>query len=439
MKFDTNFKSIIFYAIAVVSVCWCIYRDIKIEKQYTGDLVDRIVGARLQQDGISPYFYHWKVSDGMRYYDPGNNSTTTKINDITASPFFHQLLYPISNFHQRTISKIWLVLEYLALFIMAVIALQFTKTKSQRWAVLFVMVSFLYTYAWENNIERGQMYLFIAFLAMLFYFFINLKSLPAAAFAGIVGISLILIKPTTLLFLFPFLFLLKRYTFKYKGVFLLSSFIVLIFAFGNSKSRLYWTDYSVSINEQIRDHQKLGPTLQFNTPIVEYGKWEGWDTLQIQKDAQKFPYKKSGEFGNVVNFINLGLHVKTPIWVLSALCIIFITLLGLLFIKKFYGTIQLDTFSIAIIGFCMYMASDIFSPLYRHSYNAGQWIFPLLLLATRYLPSSFKKIFIIAIIAGLFLNSLSLRIIPMQNTLGEYIIYASVLGILFTSKPQLLK
>lgn len=439
MKFNANFKSIIFYSIAVVSICWCIYRDIQIEKQYTGDLVDRVVGARLQQDGISPYFYHWKVSDGMRYYDPLNNSATTKINDITASPFFHQLLYPISNFQQRTISKIWLVLEYLALLIMAIVALQFTKTKSQRWAVLFVMASFLYTYGWKNNIERGQMYLFIAFFAMLFYFFINRINLYAAALAGLLGMSLILIRPSTLLFLLPFLFLIKSYTFKYKIIFFSGAIIVLLFAFSSSKSRIYWTDYRTAINEHIKAHQHLNPTLQFNEPIAEYAKWEGWDTLQIEKDAKRFPYKKSGEFGNVANFINLGLHVKTPVWVLSSLGISFIILLGLLFFKKFYGTIQLDSFSIAIIGFCMYMVTDIFSPVYRHPYNASQWIFPLLLLATRYTPSSFRKIMIITIIAGLFLNSLALRLLPMQNTLGEYLIFISILGLLFTSKTQYVK
>jgi len=52
-------RKIIFIAtlvLAVCSACWCIYRDIQIEKQYTGDLRNRIVGARLQIDGIPPYF-----------------------------------------------------------------------------------------------------------------------------------------------------------------------------------------------------------------------------------------------------------------------------------------------------------------------------------------------------------------------------------------------
>ncbi len=435
MKKNNSKVKIIYIFLGAASLCWCIYRDIKIEKQYTGDLRNRIVGSRLQMDGVSPYFYHWKQSDGMRYYDPENHDTTVKASDVTASPFFHQLLYPIANIQQRVISKLWLLLEYMALLTMTIPALKFAKKNTQKRAILFTSLLFLYSYGWTTNIELGQIYIFIPFLAMVFYFFITRKGLMNAAFAGICAVSLILMRPNTALFFFPFIFLAKDYSRKYKAVFICSSFVILLCAFGTRQSRLYWSDYRNAMQEHIKGHQGLDITLQHNAPLIHYAEWEGWDTLQIRSEAAKFRYSHSGENGNVFVFLNLGLHTKISVWALAALGIGFITLIFFAFFKKYSGTHEFNAYSVALVGFCMYMASDVFSPVHRALYNAGQWIFPLLLLASGY-SSSFKKTFVITIITGLLLNSLTVRLVPMQNTLGEYLIYAAILGLLFTRKVQ---
>ena len=40
--------------LACLALCWCIYRDIQLDKQMPDDLRNRVVGARLQMDGHSP-------------------------------------------------------------------------------------------------------------------------------------------------------------------------------------------------------------------------------------------------------------------------------------------------------------------------------------------------------------------------------------------------
>src|ERR1044071_6281791 len=97
--------------LSVCAIAYCVWRDIQLEKQYTGDLRNRVVGARLQKDGRLPYFYKWAPQDGLRYYDP-QNFDTLKVSNITATPFLHQLLYPIADKPQRTISGVWLGVEY---------------------------------------------------------------------------------------------------------------------------------------------------------------------------------------------------------------------------------------------------------------------------------------------------------------------------------------
>ena len=108
MQAKKHYIAISFFLAAVFS--FCIWRDIQIEKQYTGDLRNRIVGARLQKDGKPPYFYKWRPQDGLRYYDP-IKLDTTYANAITASPFFHHLLFPIADLQQREISQIWLAVQ----------------------------------------------------------------------------------------------------------------------------------------------------------------------------------------------------------------------------------------------------------------------------------------------------------------------------------------
>jgi hypothetical protein len=49
-----------FSVFCIVSLFWSVYRDTELEKQYPVDLRNRVVGSRLQMDGMSPYFYHWR-------------------------------------------------------------------------------------------------------------------------------------------------------------------------------------------------------------------------------------------------------------------------------------------------------------------------------------------------------------------------------------------
>ena len=90
--------------IALSGLTWCLVRDISLTEQYPGDLRNRVVGARLQLDGQSPYFYHWKAGDSERYYDWNNNSPVAQISNVTATPFFHWLLSPLAHLPQKTIA-----------------------------------------------------------------------------------------------------------------------------------------------------------------------------------------------------------------------------------------------------------------------------------------------------------------------------------------------
>jgi hypothetical protein len=425
---------ILFIPLAIAGLCWSVYRDIQIEKQYPGDLRNRIVGSRLQKDGHLPYFYKWKNTDGIRYYDP-QNFDSLKVSNITATPFFHMLLFPIIDLPQRTISRLWLLAEYLLLLIMAAVGFSLAKNKNQKWVVVSTSLLFLFTNAWTGHIAAGQMYLVIPFFMLLFYYFVSKRSNSFyAALAGICTAILILVRPNTMVFFLPFIFIAHLYTRKYKLVFITSVFAIFLLAFTGSKERMYWKEYGSALSEQVKSHQGLHPAFQQNEADPHPITWEEWDTNQIAKHASQFHYSYNREHGNVFILINHSLNIKIPVWallILSLACMLFISFL---FYKRSRAIAQFNLYSKTILAFCLYMVSDIFSPIHRFQYNASQWIFPLLLIAAQFNFAN-KKIYA-GFILGLVLNSLNLPFMPMEQTIGEYIIFLSTLVLLFTYKPE---
>ncbi|MCW3119536.1 MAG: hypothetical protein JWM28_3618 [Chitinophagaceae bacterium] len=425
---------ILFFVLMVGSICWCIYRDTQIEKGYTGDLRNRIVGARLQNAGRPPYFYKWENGQSLRYYDP-QNFDTLKVSNITATPFFHQLLYPLADLQQRTISKIWLVIEYLMLLVMTAIAFSFAKNRNQKMAVIITTAIFLYTNAWTGHIAAGQLYLFIPFLAMLFYYFSKRGDQLLYVFlSGSCAAALILIRPNTIIFFLPFLFIMNRCSLKYKTTFFISLALIFFFAFNSNQKILYWKDYRAALSEQLKSHQQLHPAVQQNDPGPVFVNWEGWDMKQVAKDAAQFPYSYNAEHGNVFVLANHAFNIQTPVWLLVASLLLFMMILLFLFYKKYKHTSSFDFYYIAILAFCLYMGSDILSPIHRFQYNATQWLFPLLLTASDYRPK-YKWIYG-GIVAGLALNSLNTSFLVMEQTVGEYIVFLSLLILLLSHKPE---
>ncbi|MBL7758798.1 MAG: hypothetical protein JNL59_15420, partial [Chitinophagaceae bacterium] len=134
-----------------------VYRDTRLERQHPGDLRNRVVGARLQRDGISPYFYGWDSTQSFRYYDPTGYDFMAASN-ITASPFFHQLLYPIANIPQRSFSKIWLIIQYIFWASMLGIAVSLVSSRRQRLLIVATAILFLFTRFWSDTRFKGQNY-----------------------------------------------------------------------------------------------------------------------------------------------------------------------------------------------------------------------------------------------------------------------------------------
>ncbi len=410
---------IIIYFVVCISVWKAFDRDTHLIKMGVQDLRNRIVGARMQMDGKLPYYYKWKHGDGLRYYDPANFDTLAVAN-ITASPFYHILLYPIADFKHSTIKEIWLYLQYILLLLMVVICISLASTSVNKWFVVGMATLFLFTEAWINLIVAGQLYLVIPFLFLLFfYFFRKVDKIYFALVAGLIFIVLILIRPNSIVAFSPFVLLITRYKPKIRVLFFLPVAVVLSCIFFSTSQRDLWVSFNKSVKEQITYHSGQSVLSQENENDPKFKEWEGMNMDAMAREEAIYGYKNYSENGNffvlVDNIFHIRLFPAFLFWC-SFFLIIAAFVVFVCYTRKWK---IIPIINISIFGYCLYMISDLFSPVYRHQYYTVQWLMPLLLSCIVF--SSKKMPVYIFIFAGLVLNIINVSAIPMKHTIGEYI------------------
>lgn len=409
--------------IVLIALCVAFSRDWILEKAGTSDLRNRVVGARLQKDGKAPYFYKWHDGDTVRYYDYSNFGTG--VSSSTASPFFHTLLYPIADYPQRTISYIWLFIEYLFLIITGLLAYRLTKNNNQAIIVSIAFILFLFTEAWRDHIYTGQIYLILPFLCMVIYYCLTKRENPVAAFiAGLAAISLILIRPNTIVFFVPFLFLVNTYSRKYLAILIIPVILLPAVYFSFENNRNYWKEYSSALQEAINAHQGLNKKDRKVIKTTGLKEWEGW------KESEKGKYTRHSEHANIFVLYLTIFKKRLSVGMLHFLSGFSIVILLSLYYwtRKKYDSLQLT--NIAILAFCLYMISDLFAPIWRHQYYTVQWLFPVLVAATVYKPA-FKWLYGGLLIA-LLLNIINTGYLKMEHTIGEYLILLLLLYLSLT-------
>ena len=413
---------------------WSAYRDIHIEQQYPSDLRNRVVGARLEKDHASPYFYTWKAGDPVRYYDPSNwqkPGDSTMVSNITGTPFLHHLMAPIADLPQRTISRIWLWLEYIAFAACTIIALGMAGSRRQKGMVVAGAALFLLTEAWISHITNGQYYLVVPLLALLFYRFFRHPANPLnATAAGCCAILLVLIRPNCLVFFLPFLLVIRKYPVRYIAFFFIPVVLLAGLALVNPRERSLWMDYRQFLGDNIKLHQSLDVNAPPRQGKPYYSDWEGWHQSAIDESNARFPFPAHSENGNVFVVFSKITHTKTNLLILNTCAVLTMLLLAGLFVWRKRKSADYDMPSLAIFSFCLYMVADLFSPVWRHQYYTLQWLFPVLLAAANYKPEQ-RKWFVLMGLA-LLLNILNIPFVKMEHTIGEYLLLLVLLGLSYS-------
>ncbi len=429
-----RFGCLLLFAFVIV---YTLVRDMRIERQYTSDLRNRIVGSRLQAAGKMPYSYKWQKGDDLRFCIPNKPDSVT-ITTITASPFFHDLLYPIANFSHRTISIIWFYATYFMFLVIVAIAIFYTWSSINLFLVLLISGLFLFTDAWLKNIAAGQFYTLIPFLLTLFYICFNKKSW-ALLFAGLFAIMAVLIRPTCSFIFLPFV--VHFFTMKKRDIciFFLPIIVVLSLIIINKNERLFWVDYAKSLQEQVDLHHNQRPLEKKYVQSfrnIQYPEWDGWDKVDIEKATALYTYEIKSRNGNFFSFYEMVFHKKIPVVVLNFLSLGSIAIIFLLFLYRQYNSkLQPSIMLLSLFGFGLYMISEFLSPIHRHHYNAVLWLFPLLLLAINY-KSQWQWLMVILLVS-LVININAFTLIALPHVVGECLMWVVLVLICFNEFEQL--
>lgn len=406
-----------------------ISRDIIYKHDYNSDLRNRVIGARMIADGKSPYFYKWKKADGIEYYDP-NGFIDGSVSAITASPFFHRLLIPLSGLPQSKIEDIWLPLEYLVLGIITLISISLSSTALSKGLVFTVAIAFLFTDAWKYHIIQGQSYLFIPFFLAIFTWLLCKRSNRNLIFfaMGSFALMLILMRPNFAIFFLPFFFLFRDFTKKKIAFFAVPFVIAGLFTILNPSELKLWKDYISAIKQHTLIHQDEPHKTGYINEDPKYVEWEGLDMRKVSFLKPDMPIYPRSENGNIFVLYKFATHKKIGIKTLMISSFLLIGLL-LALILPLHTRLTINSVNlknIILFGFCLYMITDFFSPIYRNQYYTTQWIFAIMLFLS---TANYKKhyFFYAAIIAGIVLNILRVPFIKMEHTIGEYLIFAALL------------
>jgi hypothetical protein len=176
-------------------------RDIRYTREYMGDLRNRVVGARIIEDGGSPYFYKWKPGDSVAVLRPARLLIFTIPSISTSTPFLHRLLMPArrSAFCERSCGCGWSCSTFYCISRWRVYALTLApRDTSARLAVAGGRVA---VPADERlgiaHAKYGQTYLLIPALAMLVF---ALRRWPVLAAGTGGGGMLVMVRPNAVLF-----------------------------------------------------------------------------------------------------------------------------------------------------------------------------------------------------------------------------------------------
>lgn len=416
-----------------VLLCHSVYRDILLIKQYPNDLRNRVVGARLQKDGKLPYFYFWTAEDGGRYWDGDNcHGTRGAGNKITASPFFHELLFPICDFSFLTISRIWFVLQYIMLGCMIIIFCSLTTSLSKKMLVIATGLLFMSTEAWKIQIEQGQLYFFVAFLMSVIIAGLVWNKKSLLVLAGICAGAFVLTRPIALVIFIPFIFQYRKYSL-FLGSACAGLVIYALFVLFVPSENALWKEYARALKAHVAFHQDdraripLDPCPPINHPKeIMY-----WENNKISDENLINTYSENGNV--FVIYIQI-FHKKMPLILLNALsALAILSLTGLYYYR--FGKHKPALLQTLILGLSLYMLVEIFSPVRRNQYNAVQWL-PIILAGFLFI-SNWKNIAFLLLAAGLFLNISNAAWIPMRHTLGEFCWLAASLIIVFIPQNKI--
>jgi hypothetical protein len=403
-----------FFIISIILIVLSVVKDIRLTDTYTGAaLRNRIVSARYMHNGMDPYFSKWKPGMDERFLDP-IDSPEYPVNRCTVTPGILLLHVPLCFLSYFYIKYIWLILELAAFGLILFFFIDLASTQREKQLIIIGASFFiLATSSWHFHIDRGQVYIFYAFMISLSYWLSHKILKMNQEMSGfILGFSAWL-RPPMIFMLLPFIAAKKYRTLGGFAAGLSIGVIISILA-GQIP---VWESYFKAMT------------------IWTHAQVEG---LPMDLTAANIKYPLNGEG---VNLMSYGMDYDIDFFSIQGLAmqylgialspgILQITFLGLALALTIYFFVKdsKDYQSIFLIGFLLIMLNEYFLPAPRCSYNYVQWIFPVLLMSGKF---DFNDLGLVIIFLLAWLLLCVLNWVPNNLILGEALLWVGTFLFVF--------
>ena len=207
---NTRLKHIIIFFTAISFVLVLAKSFYYTEKTSGVDLRHHIIASRLLGTAHSPYLYKPEITDGD-YFLEGHKSNHKTGNGTTVTPAVLFMFYPLSLLPYKAIRIIWMFMQFIFLALSIWPAIKNKQQLKNNFLPLILVVSGLVcSNVWLMHIERGQVYIFYAFLIALSYWSYQSERKYSQLLSGFIAGILIFIRPLAGVIIISFLLYKKQ-------------------------------------------------------------------------------------------------------------------------------------------------------------------------------------------------------------------------------------
>jgi hypothetical protein len=382
------------------------------------DLRVGVVAARMLDSGKTVYFYKWSPGDDKRLLNPKVNRDGA-VNGLTVAPGGLYLMSLFAFLNYPMLRIVWGIFQYLlSIYIFCFFLFQSKTTAKDKFYIIAIGgLFFLCSHIWFIHIERGQIYIFYAFLFCLIYQFYTSNNKWANYLAGVIVAVAVYCHPVFIVLLIPLFLAFNRWTI----LGLITCFIPLILhAFFHME---LWKGYLTAMTY----YTGFGPVTSlpigqtnFHYPDIT----EGAENLTL--------FKHDFICGGITPLdmrINLFSKVTSSYFYIF-LYIIVVTILTISFKKRLH---RKNPVGIILFGFLIYMIAEYIMPAPRGAYHLVQWILPVLVFLHK---PQFSSLSFVLLVTGLCFTNAFPFYLPFIFDIGELLLVYCLMTYIWNAKKM---
>lgn len=384
-------KNLAVYLVYVIAFCFSLQNyQYTFNNSTSIDLLYRVVGSRLMEDGKSPYYDKWRAGDpsALRYYHPVPRYSQ-EINGVTVTPGFLWIngVFAEANFCQAR--NWWFYLQIAVMFLCGLVLLISFKDFVEK-IVTLAGFSFFFVYSknFHLHIHSAQVYVIYSLIFSLLYLILKSNVKRKYLYTGLLmGIG-VWLKPFFIVLYIPFLFRKNKEVFQ-GGLIVFFLVITQVILTGQAG---YWVEY-VSAMARYADDIRLSSQPDFLQLVPP--NFEVPSCIYPMKYPNELPLDSTGLRSVQYYLFRMGIDFSEPkAYGMGALVLI----MGIALYTRKKNLIPEQ---LVALLFLMYVTLELFTPALRFGYYLVQWAAVSIVVLASYRRN---KIAAVVMTVGLLIN-----------------------------------